>query len=117
MDISEAREIVEALANGVNPVTGEILSKESCFNEPDIIRALFLATEELKKSEKRGNRKLPDNAGKPWSNDLDNELKEMFISGKSKKEICEHFGRTAGAITTRLVRLGLIQSQDEFRYK
>ena len=56
MDISQAREIVEALANGINPITGEILSKESCFNEPDVIRALFAATEELKKAEKRGKK-------------------------------------------------------------
>lgn len=117
MDISQAREIIEALANGVDPITGEVFSKNHSFNDPDIIRALFVATEELKKAEKRSNRKQPENAGKPWNEELDNELKSMFLAGKSKKEICDHFARTSGAIAARLVRLGLIQSRDEFRYK
>ena len=76
-----------------------------------------MAAEELKKAEKRANRKLPENAGKPWNDVLDNELKSMFLAGKKKKEICEHFARTSGAIAARLVRFGLIQSRDEFRYK
>ncbi|EGU61756.1 hypothetical protein VINI7043_21551 [Vibrio nigripulchritudo ATCC 27043] len=35
-------EIVEALANGINPQTGEVLPSESPYNSPDVIRALFL---------------------------------------------------------------------------
>lgn len=117
MDLSQAREIIEALANGIDPITGEVFPKNHSFNDPDIIRALFVATEELKKAEKRGNRRQPENAGKPWNEELDNELKSMFLAGKSKKEICGYFARTSGAIAARLVRLGLIQSRDEFRYK
>ncbi len=107
MNISQAREIVEALANGIDPITGEVFAKDHSFNDPDIIRALFVAAEELKKAEKRANRKLPENAGKPWNDVLDNELKSMFLAGKKKKEICEHFARTSGAISSRLAYLGL----------
>ncbi len=107
MDISQAREIIEALANGIDPSTGEVFSKNHSFNNPDVIRALFLAVEELKKAEKRKSRKQPENAGKPWNDELDSELKSMFLAGKSKKEICEHFRRTSGAISARLMHLGL----------
>jgi hypothetical protein len=37
----EAKEIIEALANGINPETGEILPAQSNFNSPQVIRALF----------------------------------------------------------------------------
>lgn len=107
MDISQAREIIEALANGIDPITGEVFPKNHCFNDPDIIRALFVATEELKKAERSANRDQPENAGKPWNEESDNKLKSMFIAGKSKKEMCEHFGRTSGAISSRLAHLGL----------
>ncbi len=116
MEISQAKQIIEALSNGIDPTTGEILPKNHLFNDPDIIRALYVATEQLTKAEKNMNRKLPENAGKPWNEALDNELKSMYLAETDKKEICRHFGRTAGSISARLVRLGLIQSSDEFRY-
>lgn len=125
MNVSQAREIIEALANGVNPTTGEVFDDDHCFNDPDIIRALFVATDELKKAEwfaKHKNsskaeksQKSADNAGKPWTRALDAELKNMFLSRKSQKEICDHFKRTPRGIAARLVRLGLIQSRQEFK--
>lgn len=118
MNVSQAREIIEALANGVNPTTGEVFDDDHCFNDPDIIRALFVATDELKKAEWFAKRKdssqaeksqkSADNAGKPWTDDLDAELKSMFLSGKSKKEMGSHFGRSSGAISSRLRKLELI---------
>lgn len=45
MDIDEAREILKALANGVNPATGEILPNSSPYNNPKIIRAIFTILE------------------------------------------------------------------------
>ena len=108
MNVSQAREIIEALANGVNPTTGEVFDDDHCFNDPDIIRALFVATDELKKAEKKLSRKMPENMGKPWTDDLDAELKSMFLSGKSKMEMGSHFGRSSGAISSRLRKLELI---------
>lgn len=40
MNIEYAREILVALADGVNPATGELLSAEDVCNQPDVIRAL-----------------------------------------------------------------------------
>ena len=42
MDLSTALTNVEALANGVDPCTGEIFEANSVYNQPDIIRALFI---------------------------------------------------------------------------
>ena len=52
MDINCAKEIITALANGVNPMTGGILPSDSVCNEPDVIRALYTAAEALDTREK-----------------------------------------------------------------
>lgn len=110
MSPSEAKTLLETLANGVDPKTGEVLLEESAFNHPPVIRALFLACgalEHLEKREKRAQA-LPENAGKPWSDAEDEQLKAAFSSGASAKDLVALHGRTAGAISSRLVRLGLI---------
>jgi len=43
MDRASALELLISLYNGVNPLTGEIFSKESIYQHPDIIRALNFA--------------------------------------------------------------------------
>ena len=117
MDINYAKEIITALANGVNPATGEILPSDSVCNEPDVIRALYTAAEALDTKEKKEPKPKPENAGKRWTNEDDNLLSEMFDNECSKKEICNRCGRTGYSVAARLVRLGKIQSTDEFRYK
>ena len=42
MDEGRAREILRTVANGIDPVTGEILPDESPCEKPMVIRALFL---------------------------------------------------------------------------
>ncbi|MCW3119926.1 MAG: ATP-dependent helicase, partial [Chitinophagaceae bacterium] len=42
---------------------------------------------------------------KPWTAQLDNELKEMFEKKKSIVTLAKHFGRTSGAIQSRLKKL------------
>ena len=49
---------------------------------------------------------LPENNGKPWTAELDDELSRLFDGGMKKKDLCTHFGRTPGAIESRLERLG-----------
>ena len=41
MDINRAKEIVSALAEGVDPTTGEILPEDSVYNKGDVVRALY----------------------------------------------------------------------------
>jgi hypothetical protein len=49
------------------------------------------------------------NAGRPWSKEDDETLKEMFTSNAPQKEIGVHFGRKPSAIHSRLAHLGLIE--------
>ena len=49
---------------------------------------------------------LPENNGKPWAEELDQELCRLFDEGMKKKDLCARFGRTPGAIESRLQRLG-----------
>ena len=46
-------------------------------------------------------------AYKPWTPDQDEKLTEMFNNNNSDSEIIKHFGRNAGAIRSRLRKLGL----------
>jgi hypothetical protein len=109
----EARRIVEALANGTDPETGEILPEQSAFNSPQVIRALFIAVKNLDSAVKRVERAkaLPDNAGRSWSEKEDEELLALFDSGVSVKDIAQRHARTLGAITARLGRLGRVKER------
>ena len=107
MDIICAKQIIRALADGVNPMTGEILPEDSIYNYPDIIRALFVVLEELsyKPNTLRDSKR---NAGKPWTELEEDKLIDEFDSKIKISEIAREHGRTPGAIESRLVQLGLI---------
>ncbi len=109
----EAKKIIDALANGVDPETGEILPAQSTFNNPQVIRALFAALKALDSAAKRAerDRSLPSNAGRSWPETEDKELLAIFDAGTPVKEIAEKHGRTQGAIVSRLVRLGRIKER------
>jgi len=100
MDISEAKKIVEMLANGINPITGEKIPSDSHYNDPIIIRALFTVLKSIKE---------PKNAGLAWTEGLKNELSLLFEDGKTIKELSEYFERTKGAIKSELTHQGLIK--------
>jgi superfamily I DNA/RNA helicase len=44
-------------------------------------------------------------AYRPWTKELDDELSDLYFSGKKLNVIAEHFGRTKGAILSRLAKL------------
>jgi hypothetical protein len=54
----------------------------------------------------------PANAGKPWTRELDDELTKYWNSGNGIAALAKRFQRTRGSITSRLLRLGLIQDPD-----
>lgn len=114
MDIYRAKEIIEGLADGVNPLTGEVLPLEDSCNQPDVVRALHAILSVLPEKTQKVQ---PENAGKPWTNEDDRILTAMYDEGKTRKEICEYFKRSTGGIASRLVRLGKIPDRDAFRRK
>ena len=115
MSPTDAKKIIESLANGIDPETGEVLSDQSPFNNPQAIRALFVALKALDKMVRREHRKssLPENAGRAWSDEEDKKLLSAFDAGVTVKEIGHNHVRTNGAIASRLVRLGRIKERVE----
>ncbi|HMU33639.1 MAG TPA: hypothetical protein PKC89_07230 [Pyrinomonadaceae bacterium] len=114
MNNSDAREIVRALADGVDPTTGELFETNSPFQHPNVIRALFAAADALEGAAKRESRQrsLPANAGKPWSDEEDKVLAESYKQGMSVGDLSSRHGRTYGSIESRLIRNGLIEAKN-----
>ena len=112
MDILRAKEIIEGLADGVNPLTGEVLPPEDSCNQADVVRAFHTILSALPEKKQKPQ---PENAGKPWTSEDDSILSQMYEEGKTRKEICEYFKRSTGGIASRLVRLGKIPDRDTFR--
>jgi DNA helicase-4 len=52
-------------------------------------------------------RLIHKNAYETWSSDDDLKLKELYLQGKSIKQLSEYFGRNSGAISARVQKLGL----------
>jgi len=128
MDINRAAEILQNVASGIDPMTGKTLPSDSLYNDPDIIRALFICvqyirgqqqpTEKVKmplEEEQAVNlgKGLPKNAGLPWTDDLKRELASDFKAGHSPAALADRFGRSKGAITSELKRQGLISEEEE----
>ena len=114
MEITEAKEIVKLLADGINPETGEIFPDDSPYQNPKIIRALFAALRTMEYEERRSQRRgnLPENAGKPWDKTEDDSLSRKFDAGVDIASIAREHKRTQGAIKSRLVYLGKMAAPD-----
>lgn len=109
-----AIEIVESLAKGIDPLTGEILSEHGPLNDPTVIRALFEAVNALRTAtatyqQNVEARPKPSNAGHAWPPEEDARLLADFDAGVTPKELAQKHGRTTGAIKSRLVRHGRIE--------
>jgi len=115
MDIERAKELLTVLSDGVNPLTGELLSEDDSCNQIEIVRALNTVLRFNESQPKKATKALPENAGKPWTKEDEAVLSRMFEAGCSRKEICSHFKRSPGAIAARLVKMGKISERDEFR--
>ena len=115
MDDNKALAIVSALANGVNPQTGEMFEADSPYQSADVIRALYVAVRALEltnRSKARSSRAhMPANAGKPWTEQEDRELLERFDSGLSVPQLAQAHDRTLAGIQARLERHGRMQGQ------
>ena len=110
MQLDAALPIVRALADGVNPFTGESYPDQSPYAEPRALRALYSAIDLMSRELEREKRKsrLPANFGKPWSEGEDRALAAAFDAGMPIAEIARKHGRTASSIRLRLEKLGKI---------
>ena len=113
MTPTEAKQIIEVLAGGIDPATGEVLRDDSPLSSPHVIRALFIAAKalELMAAAKpaRPAAAAPGNAGKSWTEEEDQRLVAAFDAGTPAAELARTHERTTGAINSRLIRLGRLQ--------
>src|SRR6476661_3717262 len=111
MELQTARAIIDTLAQGIHPVTGEAMPPDSPYLAPPVIRALFTVSQALEggvpaapRRRERGD--LPANTGKPWSAEDDEALRAGFGAGTPTKDLAAALGRTRWAVESRLVKLG-----------
>ena len=91
MELQIARQIIDTLAQGIHPVTGEVMPEDSPYNAPPVIRALFAMSQALgaTASGTKAQRELPSNAGKPWHPQEDGKLESAFAAGIAIKQIAQ----------------------------
>lgn len=114
MDIERAKELLQVLADGINPITGEVLSDNDSCNQVEIVRALHTAILTMENASTKRTRPQPENAGKLWTEDEETQLISEFRNGVKGNEIAKLHNRSKGAIAARLVRLGEISDRYEF---
>lgn len=109
MELQTARAIIDTLAQGIHPVTGEAMPPDSPYLAPPVIRALFTVSQALGSAaapRRRERTDLPANTGKPWSAEDDEALRAGFGAGTPTKDLAAALGRTRWAVESRLVKLG-----------
>jgi hypothetical protein len=108
MTTPEAIRIVQSLADGCCPFSGQVLPPDSPYQKAEVVRALFLAVKALHRLEERERRGqgLPERVGQPWDVAEDRQLCEEFEAGMSISESAVIHKRTEGAIQARLEKLG-----------
>ncbi len=110
MEPDRAIEIIQSLADGVDPFSGERSPSGSPYQQADTVRALHLALEGLTKLRRSTSRKT--GPGRAWTEDEEQELLREFDAKVDVEEIAAKHERTKSAIWARLEKLGRIQRKD-----
>lgn len=113
MEDDRTLNVLNSLAQGVDPETGEVLPRTSVIQQPDVIRALGHAvtvfrhrvagTDREKRKQSRGRQR--------WTVDEGRRLAQAFDSGVTIEELAASHGRTSSDIQRRLVKLGRIENE------
>jgi hypothetical protein len=113
METDRAKEIIRSLADGRDPATRQPFPPDSPYQQADTVRALYVALEALERGG-RARAPKPVDPNKPkmgaaWTPEEEQQLRSAFASHKPVQELAATHGRTQGAITARLMRMGLIE--------
>lgn len=123
MERDRTLQILKALAEGVDPATGEQFPGNSSYQHPETVRALYSAIRLLESgpspssavqpSSGEARKPGPANAGRPWSQDEDQRLGKGYDTGRTIDELAEAHQRSRIAIEARLAKLGRIEAPPE----
>ena len=110
MNEQRARHILQALVQGIDPMTGEELPPGTLLQHADVLRALLAGLTALEQNAARAQRRaqLPGNVGRAWTVEEEATLVAAFKAGEPPADIATRHGRTVRAIEARLERLGLL---------
>lgn len=111
MEIDRAKELLTILADGINPITGELLPDEDSCNHVEIVRALHSVIMELDNKNKSQTKKYRENSGKPWTEEEEKQLIDEYHEGLKVKDIAKAHERSNGAIMARLLKLGEVENK------
>ena len=116
MEPTRARAILKSLADGNDPATGTPFPPDSPYQQADTVRALHAALEALDDPPARKRPANPDRPqlGLKWTPEEEQRLRDAFAAKSPIPAIAAAHGRSAGAITSRLVKLGIIE--DDFAH-
>ena len=114
MEIADASRIIKSLSDGIDPDSNGQLPTDSVYQRPAVVRALCLAAEIMDRvvQNRERKRRLPINAGKPWTRSEDEELCREFDRGDKVFSIAMHHNRTVASIAARLVRLNKLSADE-----
>ena len=119
MRMDQVISILESVAAGIDPHSGETIPN-NVFHTADVIRAFYAAARMLRQAtppsetngmsleEKSVRTDRPPSAGARWTSEEDALVCAAFDGGMAVHDIATQHGRTRGAITSRLVKLGRI---------
>ncbi|MEO0729751.1 MAG: hypothetical protein AAFY64_05150 [Pseudomonadota bacterium] len=113
--LKRARLRLRALADGVDPDRGVLLTPGDVLQHPETVRALFHAIDCLASSIRASARtpkvdvkvQTPVNAARDWDVFEDRRLICHVADGLSYREIARRHQRSPGAVRRRAVTLGL----------
>jgi hypothetical protein len=114
MQERRARQILQALIQGVDPFDGSELPSGTVLQQADVLRAMLAGVAALEQDAARATRRalLPRNIGRTWSTDENAKLVDAFHKGETLENIATKHGRTLRAIEARLEKLGLITAEE-----
>jgi hypothetical protein len=120
MEKADALKILQQLADGIDPQTGQPFRADSPYQHADTVRALCVALRALEaqpapKPRAAAGENAPQNSGKPWSEDEDKALAGAFDAGGKIPELATAHQRSRFAIEARLAKLGKIEPPANLR--
>lgn len=109
MTDERAREVLQCLLDGFDPVTGEVLPPDHVCSSAEVLRALRRAILRLSTAEESDScDERPLNAGRPWTEADSAALQHMYEAGCPMDEICTKLHRRKRGVMKQLSTLGLL---------